>query len=46
MISQILGSTRQNADSIMRRGNANKIRELDFIALQYVEKTYGGDIWK
>lgn len=46
MISRILGSTRQNADSIMRRGNANKIRELDFIALQYVEKTYGGDIWK
>lgn len=46
MISRILGSTRQNVDSIMRRGNAYKIRELDFIALQYVEKTYGGDIWK
>ncbi|SEW03907.1 SatD family protein [[Clostridium] fimetarium] len=45
VISKILGCTRQNVDSIIRRGNANKIRELDFMALQYVEKKYGGEIW-
>lgn len=44
-ISEILGCTRQNVDSIIRRGNANKIRELDFMALQYAEKTYGGKLW-
>lgn len=41
MIASILECTRQNVDSIIRRGNANKIRELDYIALQYVEKIYG-----
>lgn len=41
IISDILNCTRQNVDSIIRRGNANKIRELDYIALQYVEKIYG-----
>ena len=40
MIADILGCTRQNVDSIIRRGNANKIRELDYIALQYVERMY------
>ena len=44
-ISDILGCSRQNVDSIIRRGNGNKIRELDFIALQYVERTYGGKEW-
>lgn len=45
-ISEILGSTRQNISSIIKRGNAYKIRELDFMALQYLEKTYrGGNIW-
>ncbi len=44
-ISEILGCSRQNVDSIIRRGNANKIRELDFMALQYVERTYGGEKW-
>ena len=29
----------------MRRGNANKIRELDYVALQYVETVYGGKVW-
>ena len=45
VISEILGCSRQNVDSIIRRGNANKIRELDFMALQYVERTYGGEKW-
>lgn len=39
-ISDILGCTRQNVDSILRRGNANKIRELDYMALQYIERVY------
>ena len=44
-ISKILGSTRQNVELIIKRGNANKIRELDFMALQYVRKQYGGEVW-
>lgn len=40
-ISQILQCSRQNVDTIMRRGNSNKIRELDYVALQYVRKTFG-----
>ncbi len=39
-ISDILGCSRQNVDSILRRGNANKIRELDYMALQYIERMY------
>lgn len=42
-ISKILGCTRQNVDSIVRRGNVNKIRELDYMALQYIEQKYGGE---
>ncbi len=42
IVSEILECSRQNIDSIMRRGNANKIRELDYVALQYIEKTYRG----
>lgn len=41
-ISDVLRCTRQNADSLMKRGNANKIRELDYVALQYIERIYGG----
>ena len=41
IISQILQCSRQNVDTIMRRGNSNKIRELDYVALQYVRKTFG-----
>jgi len=41
IISQILQCSRQNVDSIMRRGNSNKIRELDYVALQYVRKVFG-----
>lgn len=40
VISNILDCSRQNVDSILRRGNANKIRELDCMALQYIERTY------
>lgn len=45
IISEILQCSRQNVDSIMRRGNSNKIRELDYVALQYVKKIYGGSRW-
>lgn len=45
IISEILQCSRQNVDSIMRRGNSNKIRELDYVALQYVKKNYGGSRW-
>ena len=41
IISQILQCSRQNVDTIMRRGNSNKIRELDYVALQYVRKIFG-----
>lgn len=44
-ISEILQCSRQNVDSIMRRGNAYKIRELDYVALQYVRNNYGGSRW-
>lgn len=45
LISRILQCSRQNIDSIMRRGNVNKIRELDYVALQYAEEKYGRTIW-
>ncbi|MCH5281910.1 MAG: hypothetical protein J1E61_10620 [Lachnospiraceae bacterium] len=45
IISEILQCSRQNVASIMRRGNLNKIRELDYVALQYVKKNYGGSRW-
>ena len=45
IVSEILQCSRQNVDTIMRRGNANKIRELDYVALQYVERHYGGNRW-
>ena len=45
IISRILQCSRQNVDSIMRRGNVNKIRELDYVALQYVKKGYGDFGW-
>jgi len=45
IISGILQCSRQNVDSIMRRGNSNKIRELDYVAMQYMKKNYGGSRW-
>lgn len=40
-IAEILDCTRQNVENILKRGNANKIRELDYMALQYIEWLYG-----
>ena len=39
-ISEILSCSRQNINSILRRGNSYKIRELDYVALQYIERMY------
>ena len=36
-VASILGCTRQNAASIIKNGNAMKIREMDYMALQYLE---------
>ena len=40
IISEILGCSRQNVDNILKRGNSYKIRELDYMALQYIERMY------
>lgn len=40
IIAEILKCTRQNVETIMRRGNVNKIRELDFMSLQYLKRQY------
>lgn len=40
-IAEILDCSRQNVETILKRGNANKIRELDYMALQYIERLYG-----
>ena len=39
-IAEILGCSRQNVDNIIKRGNSYKIRELDYMALQYIERRY------
>jgi len=39
-IAEILNCSRQNADNILKRGNSYKIRELDYMALQYIERMY------
>ncbi len=39
-IANILNCSRQNVETIIKRGNTNKIRELDYVALQYIEKEY------
>jgi hypothetical protein len=41
-IAEIIGTTRQNIDNIIKRGNSLIIRNMDYVALQYLEKTYGG----
>lgn len=43
IISEILQCSRQNVDMIMRRGNVNKIRELDFVAMHYLIEIYEED---
>lgn len=40
IIAEMLGCSRQNIDNILKRGNSYKIRELDYMALQYIEKMY------
>ena len=40
IIAEILNCSRQNVDNILKRGNSYKVRELDYMALQYIEKTY------
>ncbi len=45
LISEIFQCSRQNVDTIIRRGNVNKIRELDYMALQFAKQTYRGDEW-
>lgn len=46
IIADILGCSRQNVNSIIQRGGANKIRELDYIALQFIEREYRRELWK
>ncbi|MFI3208453.1 MAG: SatD family protein [Eubacteriales bacterium] len=45
IIAEIFQCTRQNVASIISRGNINKIRELDYMALQFVKHTYGDNEW-
>ena len=40
VLAQILQSSRQNASIVMKRGNVLKIRELDYVALEYVRERY------
>lgn len=44
-VAQMLRCTRQNAASIIKSGNSNKIRELDYMALQYIDRKYGDREW-
>ena len=41
-ISKVVGRTRQNIDTIMKRGNIIPIRTMDYMALHYIRKCYGG----
>lgn len=43
-IAEIIGTTRQNIDNIIKRGNSLIIRNMDYVALQYLEKTYGDQL--
>lgn len=39
-IAEILGCKRQNADMLIKRGNVIVIRNMDYVALQYLEREY------
>lgn len=39
-IAEILACSRQNVNNILKRGDSYKIRELDYMALQYIERMY------
>lgn len=41
-IGKIVRRTRQNIDTVMKRGNIIPIRTMDYIALHYLRKHYGG----
>lgn len=40
-ISRVIGCRRQNADMLIKRGHSIIIRNMDYVALQYIEKEYG-----
>ena len=39
-IAEVIGTTRQNVDKLMKRGNSIFIRNMDYMALQYIKKMY------
>lgn len=39
-IAEVLGCKRQNADMLIKRGNSIIIRNMDYMALQYIEREY------
>lgn len=39
-IAKIMGSKRQNADMLIKRGHIIEIRDMDYVALQYIERGY------
>ncbi|HHX13066.1 MAG TPA: hypothetical protein GX731_09595 [Clostridiales bacterium] len=43
MIAEVEGSTRQNIDKLIKRGNSIIIRIMDYMALKYIKKAYGGN---
>lgn len=40
-IADIMQRSRQNIDTVMKRGNAQLIRTMDYMALQYLKNNYG-----
>lgn len=42
IMAGITGSTRQNMEKMIKRGNVTIIRNMDFMALQYLYRVYGG----
>lgn len=43
-LSKLLGCTRQNVEKLMKRGNVLKIREMDYMAVQYLKQLNGGKL--
>ena len=41
-IAEVLKQSRQNIDTVMRRGKTIIIRNMDYVALQYIKRNYGG----
>lgn len=39
-IAEVIGCKRQNADMLIKRGNTIAIRNMDYVALQYIEREY------